>query len=164
MRIVFVASMIRNKLCIVYACFDYFFKNYFFTENYFLIAAINLTTGSIVYLSFWCCKERKENSMLRPAPLGLIFVLARCFISLVLPLPLPFYHTQFSSDPGLLREGWGQNNWNGLLPLVQTNSVWEFKEAILCNWVLSVFAVRLCMISITGIQKRSIYDSQYEVI
>ena len=44
MKMVFVASIIRRKLCIIYAWFYYFLQTSFFTKNYLLIAAINLTT------------------------------------------------------------------------------------------------------------------------
>ena len=44
MKMVFVTSIIRNELCIIYAFFHYFFQKSFFTKNYFLIAAIYLTT------------------------------------------------------------------------------------------------------------------------
>ena len=43
---VFVASIIRNKLCIIYM---FFFQKSFFNENHFLIAAINLTTWGSLY-------------------------------------------------------------------------------------------------------------------
>ena len=49
MKMLFVATLIRNKLCIIDAFFDYFFHKSFFTENYFLIAAINLTTWRPLY-------------------------------------------------------------------------------------------------------------------
>ena len=49
MKIVFVASMIRNRLCMIYVFFYYFCPKSFFTENYFLIAAINLTTRGPLY-------------------------------------------------------------------------------------------------------------------
>ena len=47
--IVFVARIIRNRLCIVYGFFYYFFQKSLFAENYFLIAAINLTTRGPLY-------------------------------------------------------------------------------------------------------------------
>ena len=44
MKLVFVACIVRNRLCIIYG-FLSFFQKPLFTENYFLIAEINLTTG-----------------------------------------------------------------------------------------------------------------------
>ena len=49
MKIVFVASLIWNRLCIIYVFFDNFFQKSFFTKNYFLIVAINLTTRGPLY-------------------------------------------------------------------------------------------------------------------
>ena len=49
MKIVFVASIIRNSLCIIYRVFYYFFQKSLFTENYFLFAAINLTSRGPLY-------------------------------------------------------------------------------------------------------------------
>ena len=48
MKIVFVASIIRNSLCIIYV-FLLFFQKLLFTENYFLIDAINLATRGPLY-------------------------------------------------------------------------------------------------------------------
>ena len=48
MKIVFVASIIRNSLCIIYG-FYYFFQKSLFTENYFLVAAIDLATLGPLY-------------------------------------------------------------------------------------------------------------------
>ena len=48
MKIVFVASIIRNSLCMIYV-FYYFFQKSLFTENYFLIAAINFATRGPLY-------------------------------------------------------------------------------------------------------------------
>ena len=48
MKIVFVASIIRNSLCIIYV-FLLFFQKSLFTENYFLIAAISLATWGPLY-------------------------------------------------------------------------------------------------------------------
>ena len=48
MNIVFVSSIIRNKLCIIYVFFYYFFQKSL-TENYFPIAAKNLTTRGPLY-------------------------------------------------------------------------------------------------------------------
>ena len=44
-----IGPLIRYKLCISYAFFDYFFQRSFFTENHFLITAINLTTRGPLY-------------------------------------------------------------------------------------------------------------------
>ena len=66
MKIVFVASMIRNCLCIIYVFFYiimfflyyYFFQKSLFTENYFLIDAINLATRGPLYtclVKIWYC-------------------------------------------------------------------------------------------------------------
>ena len=61
MKIVFVASIIRNRLCIIYV-FCYFFQKSLFTENNFLVAAINLATRGPLcnclvpfktFLDFW---------------------------------------------------------------------------------------------------------------
>ena len=52
MKILLVESIIRHKLCIIYAFFDYFFPKSFFTKNHFLIAAINLTTRGPLYTCF----------------------------------------------------------------------------------------------------------------
>ena len=49
MEMVFVARMIRNKSCIIYAFFDYFFQKSFFTRNY-CYDKFDYP-GSIVYLS-----------------------------------------------------------------------------------------------------------------
>ena len=49
MKIVFVESIIRNSLCIIYVFLNYFFQKSVFTENYFLMAAINLATRGPLY-------------------------------------------------------------------------------------------------------------------
>ena len=49
MKIVFVACIIRNSLCIIYGFFNHFFQKSLFTENYFLIGAINLATRGPLY-------------------------------------------------------------------------------------------------------------------
>ena len=63
--IVFVASIIRNSLCIIYGFFDYFLQKPIFTENYFLIAAINLATRGPLYTFLvsltTCCDFNKAN-------------------------------------------------------------------------------------------------------
>ena len=48
MKIVFVASIIRNSLCIIHV-FYYSFQKSLFTENNFLIAAINVATRGPLY-------------------------------------------------------------------------------------------------------------------
>ena len=48
----FVARIVRHKLCMIYAYFDFFVQKSFLTKNYFLTAEINWTPGAIVYLSF----------------------------------------------------------------------------------------------------------------
>ena len=52
MKMVFVARIIRHKLCMIYAFFDIFVPKSFLTKNYFLTAEINLTTRILVLLSF----------------------------------------------------------------------------------------------------------------
>ena len=47
----FVASIIRNRLCIIYDVFYHFFQKSLFTENYLLISDKFNYPGSIVYLS-----------------------------------------------------------------------------------------------------------------
>ena len=49
MKIVFVASIIRNRLCMIYGFFIIFFKNLFLLKIIFLITAINLTTRGPLY-------------------------------------------------------------------------------------------------------------------
>ena len=46
---VFMASIIRHKLCMIYALFYFFVQRSFLTKNYFLIAEINLTTWGPLY-------------------------------------------------------------------------------------------------------------------
>ena len=46
---VFVARIIRHKLCMIYAFFDFFVQKSFLTKNYFLTAEINLTTWGPLY-------------------------------------------------------------------------------------------------------------------
>ena len=46
---VFVARIVRHKLCMVYAFFDFFVQKSFLTEIYFLTAEINLTTRGPLY-------------------------------------------------------------------------------------------------------------------
>ena len=49
MKIVFVASIIRNKLCMIYAFLIICFKNHFLMKIIFLTAEINLTTWGPPY-------------------------------------------------------------------------------------------------------------------
>ena len=49
MKIMFVASIIRSSLCIIYVFFIIFFQKSLFTEYYFLIVAINLATRGPLY-------------------------------------------------------------------------------------------------------------------
>ena len=50
LKMVFVAKIIRHKLFMIYALFDFFlFKNHFWPKMYFLTAEINLTTWSPLY-------------------------------------------------------------------------------------------------------------------
>ena len=49
LKMVFVAKIIRHKLCIINAFFDFFVKKIIFDKNYFLIAGINLTTWGPLY-------------------------------------------------------------------------------------------------------------------
>ena len=67
MKIGFVASLIRNSLCIIYV-FLLFFQKSLFTENYFLIAAINLATRGplytclvLIFASSWSTKVTSWN-------------------------------------------------------------------------------------------------------
>ena len=46
---VFVARIIRHKLCMIYAFFDFFVQKSFLTKNYFLTAEITLTTWGPLY-------------------------------------------------------------------------------------------------------------------
>ena len=49
MKMVFVASIIRHELCMIYLFFDFFAQKSVLTKNYFLIAAIDLTTRGPLY-------------------------------------------------------------------------------------------------------------------
>ena len=58
-KMVFVTSIIRHKLCIIYAFFDFFFQRLFLTKNYILIAAKNLTRGPLyTSLVTWVKKQK----------------------------------------------------------------------------------------------------------
>ena len=59
MKIVFVASIIRNSVCIIYVF--YFFQKSLFTENYFLITAINLATRGPLYTCLVLLHPRGVN-------------------------------------------------------------------------------------------------------
>ena len=45
MKMVFVTSIIRHKVCIIYLFLDFFIQKSFLTNNYFLIAEIDLVCG-----------------------------------------------------------------------------------------------------------------------
>ena len=49
MKMTFVASIIRYKLCIIYAFFDFFVQKSLLTKNYLCIAAIIVTTRGPLY-------------------------------------------------------------------------------------------------------------------
>ena len=49
MKMVFVARIIRHKLCMIYAYFDFLVQKSFLTKNYFLIDEIDLTTQGPLY-------------------------------------------------------------------------------------------------------------------
>ena len=49
MKMVFVASIIRHKLCMIFTFFDCFVPKSFLTKNYFLIAEINWTPPGPLY-------------------------------------------------------------------------------------------------------------------
>ena len=49
MKILFVASIIRYKLCMIYAFFDFFVQKSFLTKSYFITAEIDLTTWGLLY-------------------------------------------------------------------------------------------------------------------
>ena len=49
LKMVFVARIIRHKLCMIYAFFDLFVQKSFLTKNYFLTAKIILTTRGPLY-------------------------------------------------------------------------------------------------------------------
>ena len=49
MKMVFVARIIRHKLCMIYAFFDFFVQKSFLTKNHFHTAEINLTTEGPLY-------------------------------------------------------------------------------------------------------------------
>ena len=53
MKMMFMASIIRYKLCMIYAFLYFFVQRSFLTKNYFLIAAINLTTRGQLYTCFY---------------------------------------------------------------------------------------------------------------
>ena len=50
MKMVFVASIIRHELCMIYAFFDFLFvQKSFLIKSYLLTAEINLTTRGTLY-------------------------------------------------------------------------------------------------------------------
>ena len=61
-KMVFEARINRHKLCTIYAVFDFFVQKLFLTKNYFLIAAINLTTRGPLYT----CLVAPENGQNLP--------------------------------------------------------------------------------------------------
>ena len=50
MKILFLARIIRHKLCMIYAIFYFFVQKAFLTKNYFLAAEMNLTTQGPLYI------------------------------------------------------------------------------------------------------------------
>ena len=62
MEIVFVANIIRHRLCMIYAFFYYFVQKSFSTKNYFFIAAIDFTTQGPYYT---CLVYFKISSILK---------------------------------------------------------------------------------------------------
>ena len=67
LKMVFVARIIRQKLCIIYAFFDFFlFKNHFWPKIIFPIAEINFTTWGPLYtrLVLDCIWETKTHDLL----------------------------------------------------------------------------------------------------
>ena len=49
MKMVFVARIIRHKLCMIYAFFDFFCSKVILSKNHSLISVINLTTRGPLY-------------------------------------------------------------------------------------------------------------------
>ena len=49
LKMVFVARIIRHKLCMIYAFFDYFFQKTFLTKSYSFTPEINLTSRGPLY-------------------------------------------------------------------------------------------------------------------
>ena len=62
LKMVFVARIIRHKLCMIFAFFDFFVQKSFLTKNYFLTVEINLITRSPLYTCLFSQKIRFENS------------------------------------------------------------------------------------------------------
>ena len=60
MKMVFVESITRHKLGIIYAFFTFFVQKSYLNKNYLLFAAINLTTQG----PFYTCLFSSETSML----------------------------------------------------------------------------------------------------
>ena len=62
MKMVFVASIVRHKGCIIHVFFDFFFvQKSFLTKNYFLVAAIHLTTRGPLYTFLVSNRLQKER-------------------------------------------------------------------------------------------------------
>ena len=64
MKMVFVARIIRHKLCMKYAFFDFFVQKLSLAKNYFLIAKMNLTSRGPLYtcLVLHDCRGQWEAS------------------------------------------------------------------------------------------------------
>ena len=94
------SNIIRSRLCIIYGFLIIFFQKSLFTENYFLIAVINLTTWGLLYtclvfttiiMGFHPCLIQKNliPSLDYSSPASKIFPL----------LPLPLRIPKFLSHP-----------------------------------------------------------------
>ena len=77
-------------------------------------------TGNPGHITFFCL-PRSFITLFLPCP-ALINHLFNSFIFqcaalslLYFSVPALFYHTNFTSDPGAARRGWGQNNFTGAL-------------------------------------------------
>ena len=64
LKIVFVARIIRHKLCMIYAIFDFFCSKIIFDQNYFLTAEITLTSRGPLYIVLFRVKTKKCRKML----------------------------------------------------------------------------------------------------
>ena len=49
LKMLFLSRIIKHKLCMIFAFFDFFVQKSFLTKNYFFIAVIDLTTRSPCY-------------------------------------------------------------------------------------------------------------------
>ena len=67
-KMVFVTSIIRHRLCITYAFLIFFVKKSFLTKNYIVIAVINLTTRGPSYtcLVLYEVKHHKVTKVTEP--------------------------------------------------------------------------------------------------